>query len=211
MVIEKSHTTYFPNTYKLCNYLSLTQLLEFKLYLHWTSWANEFQINGTWLYGRYKGMLLIAVAQDRANNIFPLAFSIVEGETTDGWHFYLQNLRSHITPQHGICLISDRHKSIKSAYWWPEKTIDNSSHMFYIRHIGQNYKKQFKSEDERKNILSMGNIFFKILIHNILLFKIKLTIRFTFFFKLQGMPWPNQSFFVTTESHKKTTHTTLPG
>ena len=28
----------------------------------------------------------------------------------------------------------------------------------------------------------MGNIFFKILIHNILLFKIKLTIRFTFLF-----------------------------
>ncbi|XP_006596699.1 uncharacterized protein LOC114383855 [Glycine soja] len=42
------------------------------------------QIDGTWLYGRYKGTLLIAVAQDGANNIFPLAFAIVEGETVDG-------------------------------------------------------------------------------------------------------------------------------
>ena len=42
------------------------------------------QIDGTWLYGRYKEMLLIEVAQDGANNIFPLAFGIVEGETTDG-------------------------------------------------------------------------------------------------------------------------------
>jgi len=42
------------------------------------------QIDGTWLYGRYKGTLLIVVAQNDANNIFPLAFSIVEGETIDG-------------------------------------------------------------------------------------------------------------------------------
>ncbi|KAL5166553.1 hypothetical protein HKD37_18G051492 [Glycine soja] len=42
------------------------------------------QIDGTWLYGRYKGTLLIAIAQDGASNIFPLAFTIVEGETVDG-------------------------------------------------------------------------------------------------------------------------------
>ncbi|KAH1247195.1 hypothetical protein GmHk_06G017141 [Glycine max] len=40
------------------------------------------QIDGTWLYGRYKGTLLVAIAQDGANNIFPLAFAIVEGETS---------------------------------------------------------------------------------------------------------------------------------
>ncbi|KAH1199267.1 hypothetical protein GmHk_18G052672 [Glycine max] len=37
------------------------------------------KIDGTWLYGRYKGTLLIAIAQDRASNIFPLAFTIVKG------------------------------------------------------------------------------------------------------------------------------------
>ena len=46
------------------------------------------QINGTWLYGRYKGTLLITIAQDDANNIFPLTFAIVEGETTNEWHFF---------------------------------------------------------------------------------------------------------------------------
>ena len=38
--------------------------------------------------------------------------------------------------------------------------------------LGKITKKQFKSEHKRKNILSMGKIFFKILIHIILLFKI---------------------------------------
>ncbi|XP_006580662.1 uncharacterized protein LOC114411070 [Glycine soja] len=54
------------------------------------------QIDRTWLYGRYKGMLLIAVEQDGTNNIFQLAFAIVEGQTADG------------------------HKSIKSAYRRPD-------------------------------------------------------------------------------------------
>jgi len=37
------------------------------------------QVDGTFLYGRYMGTLLVAVAQDGRNNIFPIAFAIVEG------------------------------------------------------------------------------------------------------------------------------------
>ena len=36
------------------------------------------QVDGTWLYGKYKHVLLIAVAQDGENNVFPIAFAIVE-------------------------------------------------------------------------------------------------------------------------------------
>ncbi|XP_058726374.1 uncharacterized protein LOC131597713 [Vicia villosa] len=42
------------------------------------------QIDGIWLYGKYKGTLLMAVAQDRNSNIFPVAFALVEGETAGG-------------------------------------------------------------------------------------------------------------------------------
>ena len=67
-----------------------------------------------------------------------------------------------MTPQDGICLISNRHESIKSAYRRLDSgwTTDNSSHVFCIRHIDQNYKKQFKNEDKRKNVLSIDKIFF---------------------------------------------------
>ncbi|CAK8575341.1 unnamed protein product [Lathyrus sativus] len=41
------------------------------------------QIDGTWLYENYKGTLLMAVAHDRNGNIFPIAFTLVEGETKD--------------------------------------------------------------------------------------------------------------------------------
>ncbi|XP_006574001.1 uncharacterized protein LOC114406386 [Glycine soja] len=40
------------------------------------------QVDGTWFYRRYIGTLLIATAQDGANHIFPIAYAIVEGETT---------------------------------------------------------------------------------------------------------------------------------
>lgn len=61
------------------------------------------QIDGTWLYDKYKGTLLMAVAQDGNNNIFLIAFALVEGETTAGWSFFLKNLRTHVAPQVGLC------------------------------------------------------------------------------------------------------------
>ncbi|XP_057745464.1 uncharacterized protein LOC130963357 [Arachis stenosperma] len=52
--------------------------------------------DGTHLYGKYKSTLLVAVAQDGNQNIVPIAFSLVEGETADAWHFFLRNLRTHV-------------------------------------------------------------------------------------------------------------------
>ena len=41
------------------------------------------QVDETWLYGKYKGTLLVEVAQDDNNKILPIAFTVVEGETTE--------------------------------------------------------------------------------------------------------------------------------
>ena len=73
------------------------------------------QVDGTHLYGRYKGTLLIATTQDGNGNVLPLAFAIVEGETLLAWSWFLSHLRVHVTDKQGICLISYRHRSIKSA------------------------------------------------------------------------------------------------
>ena len=40
-------------------------------------------IDGTFLYGKYKGTLLIASTWNGDNRLFPLAFAIVEKETND--------------------------------------------------------------------------------------------------------------------------------
>ncbi|RYQ89450.1 hypothetical protein Ahy_B09g096091 isoform N [Arachis hypogaea] len=77
--------------------------------------VSDIRVDGTHLYGKYKGCLLVAVSQDGNNNIVPIAFAIVEGETSDAWHFFLSNLRQHVVTRDGVGLISDRHESINAA------------------------------------------------------------------------------------------------
>ena len=54
-------------------------------------------IDGTHLYGKYKGTLLIAMGCDINNKLFPLAFSITEGENTDSWGWFLACIRNRVT------------------------------------------------------------------------------------------------------------------
>jgi len=63
-----------------------------------------------------KGTLLVTVAQDGNNKFLPIAFVVVEGETVEIRFVFLNNLKMHVTSQNDLCLLSDRHESIKSVY-----------------------------------------------------------------------------------------------
>ncbi|KAF6142697.1 hypothetical protein GIB67_015183 [Kingdonia uniflora] len=52
-------------------------------------------IDGTFLKGRYRGTLLTAIAIDPSNHIFPLAFSIIDSETTESWTYFLKMFGSN--------------------------------------------------------------------------------------------------------------------
>nr|KYP37342.1 hypothetical protein KK1_041460 [Cajanus cajan] len=67
------------------------------------------QIDATHLYDMYRSTLLIATTQDGNSNDFPLAFTMVEGETLN----FLAHLYLHVSNRQGICLIFDRHCSIQ--------------------------------------------------------------------------------------------------
>ncbi|XP_025677968.1 uncharacterized protein [Arachis hypogaea] len=98
------------------------------------------------------------LSQDGNNNIVSIAFAIVEGETSDAWHFFLSNLRQHVVTRDGVGLISDRHDSIRSAIersngaWSPPKAF----HMFCIRHIESNFLRKFKAPYLQKLIVNIG-------------------------------------------------------
>ena len=110
-------------------------------------------IDGTWLYGRYKHVLLMAIAQDGNNQCFPIAYALVEGETKDAWYFFLSRLKHAVTLQDGLCLISNRHESIKSAV----RDLDASwKHVFCVRHVAQNFMRRFKNTEGRKSLINMG-------------------------------------------------------
>ena len=73
------------------------------------------QVDVTHLYNKYKGVLLVAVAQDGNKNILPITFAIVEGETVDAWHFFLDNLCRYVVNRDRVGIISDCHESINAA------------------------------------------------------------------------------------------------
>ena len=81
-------------------------------------WKPVISIDGTHLYGKYQGKLLVTMATDANNKVFPFAFAIVDCESGSSWRWFLQCLREmigHVIPDKGICIIFDRHLGIKNT------------------------------------------------------------------------------------------------
>ncbi|KAK4283766.1 hypothetical protein QN277_000686 [Acacia crassicarpa] len=118
------------------------------------------QVDGTHLYGKYKGTLLIATAQDENNEILPIAFAIVESETKEAWEYFLASIRLYVTNTVGLCLIYDRHTSIisvvanESLGWQPP----NAYHVFCIRHVASNFNTRFKDKRLKKKLMRLGYV-----------------------------------------------------
>ncbi|XP_057744653.1 uncharacterized protein LOC130962459 [Arachis stenosperma] len=113
-------------------------------------------IDGTHLYGKYGGTLLVAIAQDGNSNILPVAFALVEGENAESWSFFLSHLRQHVTPQPGLLVISDRHNGIKAALEAPDEGwLPPAAYCeFCIRHVAANFALTFKGKDARRLLMS---------------------------------------------------------
>ncbi|RYQ80103.1 hypothetical protein Ahy_Scaffold1g106732 isoform J [Arachis hypogaea] len=111
-------------------------------------WEESYQALPWWL----------SVAQDGNQNIVPIAFALVEGETADVWHFFLRNLREYVVRKDGVGMISDRHESIRAAVnrsggdWQPPRAW----WMFCIRHIGSNFLRAFKVPHLQKLVVNIG-------------------------------------------------------
>ncbi|XP_025692427.1 uncharacterized protein [Arachis hypogaea] len=106
----------------------------------------------------YQGDDLVIDIRYGNNNIVPIAFAIVEEETSDAWLFFLSNLSQHVVTRDGVKLISDRHESINTAVersngaWSPPRAF----HMFCIRHIESNFFRKFKAPYLQKLVVNIG-------------------------------------------------------
>ena len=73
-------------------------------------------IDATHFYGKYKGKLMIAIAIDANNKIYPLAFAVVESKSTKTWGWFLACIRRYVTNRSKLCVISDRHLVIQAVF-----------------------------------------------------------------------------------------------
>uniref|UniRef100_K4A1T2 SWIM-type domain-containing protein n=1 Tax=Setaria italica TaxID=4555 RepID=K4A1T2_SETIT len=96
-----------------------------------------FSIDGTFLIGKYRGTLLIAISCDANNMLVPLAFALVERENNWGW--FLRLVRIHVVgPRREVGVISDRHQGILHAVQEQIKGYPPLHHRWCTRHLAEN-------------------------------------------------------------------------
>ncbi|KAK9999566.1 hypothetical protein SO802_019169 [Lithocarpus litseifolius] len=59
---------------------------------------------------------MIAMATDVNNKIYPLAFAVVESESTETWGWFLACIRRYVTGQSKLCVISEKHPGIQAVF-----------------------------------------------------------------------------------------------
>lgn len=70
-------------------------------------------VGNTFLTGKYKGTLMMALVADPEQQLVPLAFAIAESENNESWSWFMELVRHHVLgPSHRVCMISDRHHGL---------------------------------------------------------------------------------------------------
>ena len=122
----------------------------FSPWIDWFKYCKPvINIDGTNLYRKYQGKLLVAMATDANNKVFPLTFIVVDCESGSNWRWFLQCLRDtigHMIPDEGICIISIRPLGIKNSIAnWPRGDDGRTLvfHRYCLRHVASNFNTHF--------------------------------------------------------------------
>ena len=100
------------------------------------------------LYGKYKGKLLIVMAIDGNNEVYPLTFTVVKSESTETWGWFLACLLSQVTDQTNLCIIFNRHRGIQSCFNDTTRgylQVPLTHHWYCLRHLLSNVNTNFNS------------------------------------------------------------------
>ncbi|XP_047313929.1 uncharacterized protein LOC124917576 [Impatiens glandulifera] len=112
----------------------------------WQHARPVINIDGTFLKGRYNGKLLIAMGSDSNNHQYPLAYAIVNEETTANWSWFLRRLRKFICRSRtGVCINFDRHAGIIEAMKKEQNGFigDMGIHRFCLYHVRSNFSSAY--------------------------------------------------------------------
>ncbi|XP_004953070.1 uncharacterized protein LOC101779108 [Setaria italica] len=104
---------------------------------------------GCFFKGATNGELLCAIGRDANNQMYPIAWAVVEKETNDSWGWFCDLLFKDLGVGDGTdwVFISDQKKGILKAvsYWAPQ-----AEHRNCARHIYANWKQHFSDKEWQK-------------------------------------------------------------
>ncbi|XP_028779486.1 uncharacterized protein LOC114735880 isoform X2 [Neltuma alba] len=102
------------------------------------------------LKSKYQGTLLVGTAADADDDVFPLAFAIVDAESDDNWHWFLVQLKSVLSTSCPITFVADREKGLKNSI---AEVFSGSFHGYCLRYLTEqlfrDLKGQFSHEVKR--------------------------------------------------------------
>ncbi|XP_073152712.1 uncharacterized protein [Henckelia pumila] len=113
-------------------------------------------IDGTFLKGKYKGVLLVATAQYGDFYQYPIAWGVVDSETTESWTWFLKNLQELIPDDERLLIISDRHQGIINVV---ANVYENAHHGYCVWHLSQNIKSKFRKTGASESFARIAHLY----------------------------------------------------
>ena len=108
-------------------------------------------LDGCFLKTETKGQLLSAVGKDGNNQMYPIAWAVVEGENQASWTWFIELLMQDLGISDGLgwTIISDQQKGLENAV---ANLLPHGEHRNCARHIYANWKKKGHSSQLLKKL-----------------------------------------------------------
>ncbi|XP_073130894.1 uncharacterized protein [Henckelia pumila] len=101
-------------------------------------------LDGTHIKNKYKGNILVVVVKDANDDLFTLAYAVVDAKNDDNWRWFCFHLRGALCSHNCMgfdefTFFSDRHPGIINGV---ELIFPSSHHAYCQRHLVDNFVKQ---------------------------------------------------------------------
>lgn len=106
---------------------------------------------------KYQGELLAATAMDGNDNVFPVAFAVVDAETEDNWHWFLQELKSAISTSEPITFVANCQNGLKKSL---SEIFEKCHHSYCLRYLAEKLNKDLKGQFSHEARRFMINDFY---------------------------------------------------
>ncbi|CAN1144827.1 hypothetical protein LINPERHAP2_LOCUS14329 [Linum perenne] len=108
-----------------------------------------FGLDGCFIKGEVEGVILAAVGKDGNNQVYPIAWAVVETENRDSWTWFIQALIDDlgITNGRGWSVISDQQKGLVASL---KTLMPNVEHRKCARRVYANWKLKHTSDEARE-------------------------------------------------------------
>ncbi|XP_028778511.1 uncharacterized protein LOC114735021 [Neltuma alba] len=110
-------------------------------------------VDGTFLKGKVRGILLTAVGLDANDSLYPLAFALVDKENGMNWSWFIQWLRISLDLHNGgkVTFMLDIQKGLQHAV---TEILPEAKHRLCARHIYANWSTRWRGNEMKKKIFS---------------------------------------------------------